>query len=88
MVLTQIRGMEPRAFAESPGMFCALTHAYTKFGCMGVDPKFVQPQFEVDQDLGNWVFGSSPYLARRTQKIYSLPKKDTLGIWCFKIMGI
>jgi hypothetical protein len=35
---------------------------------MGVDTKFVQPQFEVDQDLGNWVFGSSPYLARRNQK--------------------
>jgi hypothetical protein len=47
---------------------------------MGVDTKFVQSQFEFDQDLGNWVFGSSPYLARSNQKIRSPPKKDTLGI--------
>jgi hypothetical protein len=85
--------MEPRAFAESPGMFCALTHAYTKFGCMGVDTKFVQPQVEVDQDLGNWVFGSSPYLAHRNQKFAACQKKilwvfGASKLWVFEVLGL
>jgi hypothetical protein len=46
---------------------------------MGVDTKFVQPQFEVDQDLGNWVFGSGPYLARRNPKNCKAPRKRYFG---------
>ena len=58
-----------------------------KFGCMGVDSKFVQPQFEVDQDLGIWEFDARPFLAQRIEKKRS-PQKKTLGIWYLKIIGI
>jgi carotenoid cleavage dioxygenase-like enzyme len=54
-----------------------------KFGCVSVDTKFVQTkcvqaQFEVDQDLGNWVFGSSPFLARRNQE-FAACQKNSFG---------
>jgi hypothetical protein len=58
-----------------------------KFGCIGVDSKFVQPQFEVDQDLGIWEFDARPFLARRIEK-NAARKKNTLGIWYLKIIGI
>ena len=51
-----------------------------KFGHMSVDTKSVQPQFEVYQDLGIWVFASSPYLARRSIK--SQPAKKMMR-WVF-----
>jgi hypothetical protein len=59
-----------------------------KFGHLSVDTKSVQPQFEVHQDLGIWVFESSPYVARRNKKIAARQKNDNLCIWYLKIIGI